>query len=58
MRMLTSNLREALELAIPERALIDEEQWGDPDAKSGMRRGFEEVLEAINRGEQIWVADT
>ncbi len=56
MRILTENLRVALAVAVYSTHEVEKRANG-PDFKSGLVRGWEEVLEAIDKGEPIEVRD-
>lgn len=55
-RILTQNLQIALVKAI-RLAELEETECCGKNFKSGIRAGWEEILQAIDRGEQITVSD-
>lgn len=56
MRIPTENLASALTMAIKSAGDEDKKNFG-PDFECGLVKGWKEVLEAIKRGEQVWVSD-
>lgn len=56
MKILTSNLYQALKLAIDAQAIHDDKHLGAGN-KSCFRQGLMEVCAAIERGEDIEVSD-
>ena len=57
MNILRSNLQSALYVAIRKQTEVDREATGNPKFKSALVAGWENVYDALNRGEDVKVVE-